>query len=271
MASSSDVTQKVVDEVFQCIQTLDPESYQKLQADGAKKDDLIAQIRQIARDEVSQTEQLKQAGGDISKLILPPGQLIAIQDGLRMTSYEVDITDDLESVYGTGFVDGAKQLVCTADDLAYYILLAKVVIDAILLVMSVISLKPPLSKGLINKSSKEVAKKLTKSSAFLEAAEKFVVSWNNDSSNLDKASNLFFLLKEIHGSNMLWDIIKTLCSDMSQEDWIEAFASIGAQLFLAFGTKGMVLIAKIALVINDAYELSESIAKLQKMKKKLNK
>jgi hypothetical protein len=267
MASSSDIIQKVVDEVFWYIQTQDPECYQKLQADGAKKDELTAQIRQIARDEISQSEQLKQAGNDITKITLPPGRLTAIQDGLQMATYRVGITDktaELKFVDGTHF----KTIQLNSKEntsFAYYMQLASIIIEGIMLVMTVIGLKAPISKQLMNKASEEIAEDLAKSSAFQKAVEKFLESWDDASSNFSKAKALFYLLKDTYSLGILWKTIKLLCSDMTWRDWTKAAALITAQLVVAFGTDGLALIAKIALALNSAYDFVQKIVNLKKL------
>jgi hypothetical protein len=267
MASSSDIIQKVVDEVLGYIKARDPDCHQKLQADGSKKDDLIAQIRQVARDEISQSEQLKRAEGDISKITLPPGRLTAIQNGLQMATYRIKITDKTAELT---FVDGTHFKTIQLDSkentsYAYYMELASIIIEGIMLVMTIIGLKIPISNQLINKVSDKVVEELEQSSAFQKAVENFIESWDDASGGLDKAKALFHLLKDTYSLGILWSTIKLLCSEMTWWDWTKAAALIAAQLVAAFATDGVALIAKIALALKSAYDFGDKIVNLKKL------
>ena len=102
MTTSSETIQKVVEEVFQYISKHDPESYQKLNADKPAKDELITKIKQVAEDKILQGKELESNGQDLTKLDLPPGKLEDIQNGLKMTTYRVEI---VEKVAKVTFVD----------------------------------------------------------------------------------------------------------------------------------------------------------------------
>ena len=68
MATSGDIVKKVVDKVLGHVQEQDPETFQKLNADGSKKDELIEKVKQIAEDGIAHGEELKRNGGDYTKL-----------------------------------------------------------------------------------------------------------------------------------------------------------------------------------------------------------
>ena len=148
MATSGDIVKKVVDEVLGYIQKHDPESFKKLNADGSKKDELIAKVKQIAEDEIAHGEQLKRNGGDVTKLDLPPGRLVAIQNGLKMATYRVDIAD---RVAKHTFADGTHFMTVPLDtqknkDYSYYVQVASIVIEGVLLALTIIGLKYPSAK-----------------------------------------------------------------------------------------------------------------------------
>ena len=269
MATSGDIVKKVVDKVLGHIQEQDPETFQKLNADGSKKDELIAKVKQIAEDEIAHGKELKRNGGDVTKLNLPPCRLAAIQDGLKMATYRVDIAD---RVAKHTFTDGTHFMTVQLDtqpnkDYSYYVQVASIVIEGVLLALTIIGLKVPVSKAILKKATEELVEELGTSSAFRKAVEEFVKSWEDASGNLDKAKALFYLLKNTYSLGILWKLIKTLCSEMSWWDWTKAAALITAQLIAAFATDGLALVAKIALALNSAYEFFKKIHNLSSINK----
>ena len=230
MATSGDVVKNVVDEVLGYIQKHEPESFRKLNADGSKKDELIAIVKQIAEDEITHGEELKRYGGDVTKLYLPPGRLVAIQDGLKMATYRVDIVD---RVAMHTFTDGTHFMTVPLNtpankDYSYYVQVASIVIEGVLLVLRIIGLKVSVSKALLKKATEELVEELGTSSTFRKAVEEFVKSWDSASGNIDKAKVLFYLLKDTYSLGILWKLIKLLCSKMTWWDWTKAAALISA-------------------------------------------
>ena len=268
MTTSSETIQKVVEEVFQYISEHDPESFEKLNADKPAKDELITKIKQVAEDEILQGKELERNGHDLTKLDLPPGRLEDIENGLKMTTYRVEI---VEKVAKVTFVDGTDFMTIHLDTLAdinyaSYVQIASIIIEGVLLVLTVIGLKVPISNAILKKTTKLVVGDLQKSSAFRQAVTKFVESWDSTSSFFAKAKALFYLLKDTYSLGMLWNIIKTLCSNMGWLDWLKAAALIAAQLVAAFATGGLALIAKIALALKSAYDFVQKIRNLNTLK-----
>ena len=99
MAATGDIIKKVVDEVLEYIQKNDPECFQKLNADIPKKDEIIAEIRRVAEDEITQGEKLKLNGQDITKLGLHQDKLDTIDQGLKMATYRGEVTPQNGKVY----------------------------------------------------------------------------------------------------------------------------------------------------------------------------
>ena len=117
--------------MFQYISKHDPESFQKLNADKSAKDELITKIKQVAEDEILQGEELERNGQDLTKLDLLPGRLEDIQNGLKMTTYRVEI---VEKVAKVTFVDGTDFMTIHLDtqadiDYASYVQIASIIIE----------------------------------------------------------------------------------------------------------------------------------------------
>ena len=263
-SKSGEIVKKVIDEVLEYIEKNDPESFQKLNADGSKKDELIAEIRHIVECEISHGEELKSNGEDVTKLNLPPGRLAAIKDGLKMATYRVEVGHDAAKLT---FPDGTDFKTIQLDtreniDAAYYVQVASIIIEGVLLVLQIIGIEVSVSKTVMERASDELVEQLETSSAFQEAVKKFVDSWDNASSYTNKAMALFYLLKDTYSLGILWNLIKLLCSDMTWWDWTKAAAVISAQLIAALATDGLALIAKIALALKSAYDFTQKIANL---------
>ena len=268
MAQSDDIVKKVVDEVLEYIQKNDPDCYQQINSDSSKKEELIAKIKHVATEEIAQEEELKKNGGDVTKLNLPAERLLGIEDGLKMATYRFNIANGAAELT---FPDGTHFKTIQLDSpentsTAYYLQIASIIIEGVLLVLSVIGLKVPISKAIIKKTSTKLVEELTESSAFQKAVKKFVESWDNSSGFYDKAKALFYLLKDTYSLGILWNTIKLLCSEMSWWDWTKAAALITAQLVAAFATGGAALIAKIVLALKSAYDFGQKIANLSQLK-----
>ena len=264
MAATGDIIKKVVDEVLEYIQKNDPECFQKLNADIPKKDEIIAEIRRVAEDEITQGEKLKLNGQDITKLGLHQDKLDAIDQGLKMVTYRGEVTPKMAKFT---FTDGTEFMTIRDNpDYSWYVQMASIIIEGVMLVLSVIGLKVPISNAVLKKTTTEVVEALESSSAFTKACEKFVESWDSASGKLAQAEALFYLLKDTFSLGILWKIIKSLCSNMSTWDWIKAAALITAQLIAAFTTGGFALIAKIVLALNSAYDFYKKIKNLNEIR-----
>ena len=258
-------TQSVLDQVMDGIRKNDLGSYNRLESDESKKYNLVKEIEKIVHDEMKHGKQLAQNGNDLTQLSLPEGRLEAIEKGLEMATYRFEIADrEVKITYPDGTEFETIQLNTQANiDYAYYLQVASIILEGILLVLAVVGLKVPISKVIIKKASKELVEELVASSAFRDAIKRFLKSWKTASGVIDKAKALFYLLKDTYSLGILWNIIKTLFSNMGWWDWIKAAAVITAQIIAAFATGGLALIAKIALALKSAYDFIKKIANLQ--------
>ena len=121
-------------------------------------------------------------------------------------------------------------------------------------------------KKVITKTVEETVKVIKKSSQFRRAIQEFIKTWNKaGASKWTKAKALFSLLKDTYSAGLLWQIIKSLCSNMGWFDWAKTAAKVTAMIIAAFATGGVALIAKIALVVLDAVDFARKIVNLNTM------
>ena len=75
-----------------------------------------------------------------------------------------------------------------------YVQIASIIIEVVLVVLTVIGLKVPVTNAVLKKTAKVVVENLQKSSAFRQAVTKFVESWDSASNFFNKAKALSYLL-----------------------------------------------------------------------------
>lgn len=264
----ADIIQKNVTDVFLHIKKHDPESHQKLVADSSKKEELTKKIRQIAEDEISQGEELKRNGNDVTKLVLPEGRLESIQNGLKMATYEFQIKEHPNRVAHLKFAQsGAHFKTINLDSIencnsAYNLQLASIVIETVLLCMQALDIYVDADEEVIENAAERIVADIQNNPAFQRAVVKFVEKWNEAANALEKATALFGLLKETYAVGILWTCIKALCSKMTWWQWVISGAEIVAMVVASIATDGVALIAKLALSVKSAYDFVQKIANL---------
>lgn len=156
-------------------------------------------------------------------------------------------------------------------DLAFYMQLATVVIDGVLLVMNIIGIYVDISKVPVHEISNEVAEHLQNlfedSGKIEECVKEFIESWFGNSTLEDKAKALYNLYKDIHeiDENILKHIMKLLFKQMTFWEKVESLALTAAHFVVYFTSGGLALIGKIVLALHDAWEFFEDIENLKKL------
>ena len=85
-------------------------------------------------------------------------------------------------------------------------------------------------------------------------------------SDYDKAIAIFHLIIACYDDDILWTIVESLCSNMTNWDWIVSVASIVATIVAAGETGGAAFVAKIVLALASAYEFFKKFDNLSELK-----
>lgn len=258
-------TEKIVDEVLGYIEQHDPETFQKINANSAMKDEIVSVIKETAQTERRQSEELKHHDGDVTKLNLPEESLSTIKDGLRMATFRVNIGDGVASLK---FPDGTdfKTIHLDSDanmDAAHAAQVASIVIEAEILVLNILGIKVPIPASIIAKATAWVEKEYGSNSGFRLAVDLFVKAWKSAQDINGKAKAIFDLLVAMHKLGLFWKLTKILLSELSYSAWLKIAAKITALLVATFASDGIALIAKIALALGPAYEFNKKLDNLQ--------
>ena len=147
---------------------------------------------------------------------------------------------------------------------------ASLVIELFLFVLSCVGIVVGLNQAEMRALGQEV-EGLVQQSAFRKALDKFLKAWDKpEGTTWKKAKAIFSLLEEIYTLEKFWGIIKLIFKDMCKWEKIESMVEVVLMIVAAFDTKGIALIARIALAVDSHTNLkskTENIITLSDIKK----
>eukprot|EP00112_Aurelia_sp_Birch-Aquarium-sp1_P004424 Seg1501.1 transcript_id=Seg1501.1/GoldUCD/mRNA.D3Y31 product="hypothetical protein" protein_id=Seg1501.1/GoldUCD/D3Y31 len=265
-----------VNKTLEILKKMAPTEYAHLEADPAKKEELIAAAREAANEEVKLAHVFKDEPEDIEAILckhLPKDRMKILKGGLEIPTFRMSIMKegdgphkvtmmrDNEEVFSSIMLDTTANI-----DTSRLMQYGSIIVEGVLLVLSAVGISLSPGKKVITKSVKEAVQVIKKSSKFRTALETFLKTWNKaGASKMSKAKALFYLMKDTFTAGLLWTIIKSVCSNMSKWAWFKTAAKVTAMIVAAFATGGAALIAKIALVAFDSVDFAKKIANLNTM------
>ena len=138
--------------------------------------------------------------------------------------------------------------------------MASIIVEVVLLALGVVGINASIDDAVIEQTAQDVTGAVQRSSALQKAVQELKETFASaNASNYDKAKAIF---QECETADILWMVIKDLCSNMSRLEWIKTAAEVTATLIAVLGTDGAALIAKIALALNSAYEFNKKTLQL---------
>jgi uncharacterized membrane protein YhdT len=153
-------------------------------------------------------------------------------------------------------------------EIATWLQSASLVIELLFFLLACLGIKVILSEVEMSAFVQEV-ERLVQEPTFPEALNTFVDAWNEakaEGSIWEKAKAIYHFLKDTFAIGMYWKmfklIYKLIFKDMSKEEKTKAIIQLVLMIVAASATKGLALIAKIALAVDFADYLAEKIANL---------
>lgn len=250
--------------------TVDPSIKDKSEAERKELDDVMRKC-------ISKEIQLNNSLGDISKMtdeevcrkmktLLSDGDFKMVSGYVDQETFTMDIQGSVASVQrgGQKFLDSMQlnSMGGIVDSSAVQI--ASLVVESVLFVVGCIGIKVHIQESALRKIISEIIP-VVKQPAFKRIINKFVESWKNGNA-IGKAKAIFKLLKETNSFGIFWKIIKMAFKEMKWWEYVRAAAEITALIVAAFATDGVALIAKIALSVNDAVNITTKVINLVKLK-----
>ena len=268
MAGRNNIVERAVQAVLDDFEKYSPEDFRKLNANPAKKAEILLAARKAAEEEVKHAEEFRGDSGEPRNVeeqlvkYLPQGRIDMIKEGLNIPTYRLDIANYKKSdgYYHVDITRGGKELmpsrvlITTADVASStWVQYASIIVKGILLVIQAVGVKVEVSDAVIAQTAEDIVPVIESSSLLQKAIQGVKDAWNGGSA-YDKAKAIFYLIKDSYAAGILWSIIKSLCSNMSYWDWAKTTAIVTVQIVAAVATDGAALIAKIILALNAAYE-----------------
>ena len=268
MANNAAIVENAVKAALDDIKKYSPETFEKLVANPKKKEEILQAARAAAEEEVKLAGIHGLCDPGVLEKHLPKDRIKAIKEGLTIPTYKLSF----RTKGAATFVDIARhdkefmpsrQLAMLADtNWTKYVQYASIIVEAVLLVMSAVGITVEVSDSVIAKVADETVAAIESSSLLQKAVQNLQEVWENGGSAYEKAKAIFVLIKDSYSAGILWNIIKSLCSNMSWWDWTKTAAMVTAMIVAALATDGAALIAKIILALNSAYEFGKKIANL---------
>ena len=279
MAGRNNIVESAVQAVLDDIEKYSPEDFRKLNANPAKKAEILLAARKAAEEEVKHAEEFRGDSGEPRNVeerlakYLPQGRIDMIKEGLNIPTYRLDIAKKSDGHYHVDITRGGKELmpsrvlITTADVASStWVQYASIIVEGILLVIQAVGVKVEISDAVIAQTAEDIVPVVESSSLLQKAIQGVKDAWNGGSA-YDKAKAIFYLIKDSNAAGILWKIIKSLCSNMSYWDWLKTAAIVTAQIVAAVATDGAALIAKIILALSAAYEFGKKIVNLVQLER----
>ena len=276
-SSEANIVEKAVDEALKELQRRAPDEFKELIAsDPKRKEELVAAAREAAEEEVKHSKDVRAdfSSSDVESHLrkhLPAARVEAIKSGLTIPTYQMrlnkrpdghvwaDITRD-----GKEFMPSIKLDTLSGMDAASWMQAASIIVEGVLLVLSAVGIKLSVDDYVIKKIAEQIGGYVESSSVLQEAVREVKDAFAGGST-YEEAKAIFHLIKESESADILWKIIKGLCSEMSAWEWMKTAGIVTATIIAAVATDGTALIAKIVLSLNSAVEFIKKLDNLREL------
>ena len=271
-----DIIEHYVTTALADIKKYAPGEFKKLEKDPSIKQSVVQAARDAATEHLKLAEEFRTKPTEnieerLSKH-LPKHRVDLIKTGLQVPTYQVNIAKRVDRHHwvditrdGKPFMESLKLDTAASINQTSWIQIASIIIEAVLLVLQAVGIVVDVSKQVIQRTAEEIIP-VVESSSQLQKAVEALEEAAKGGSKLEIAKAIFILIKDSYAANILWEIIKGLCSNMSTLDWIKTAAIVTAMIIAAIATDGVALIAKIVLALNSAYEFIKKLTNLRTLK-----
>lgn len=275
---TSDIVQNAIDGTMAAFEKYHPTAFDLLNSAPEEKTKVLEAARAIAEEEVKLAEVFKKPPkeNEVRKILakhLPEHRVALIEQGFSPQTYQIHITKKVDGFFYADFIREGKpifsqkkldtQLALTATSL---IQIASIIVESVLLVLQAVGVEISVSVSTIIKTAEEIIPVIENSSQ-LQKAVKALQDAAKSGSNLEIAKAIFILIIDTYSANILWLIIKDLCSNMSWFEWVKTAFIVTTMILAELVTDGAALIAEIILALNSAYEFIKKLNNLDELDK----
>ena len=263
------IIERAVTTALQDIEKNAPSQFAKINADPSVKENLVKATRNAAEEHLKLATELKgQREDEVERLLLkhlPEGRVDKIKKGLTIPTYKMVTAKRSDghhwctiTRYEKEFMQPRKLVTSQEVDEANMLQGASILIEATLLVLQVAGFEIALDDAVIDKTAREVVENIKKSTKLLESLNNLIEAYQAKSKQ-EMASALFKLITDSYKADILLEIVRGLCSNMSWYEWVKTAAIVTAILTAELATDGLALIAQIILALNSAYEFKQKL------------
>ena len=139
---------------------------------------------------------------------------------------------------------------------------AKIVVDAIFLVLDATGIKIPLSSHVKSLAIQEAGKFLWMNPLARLAIKTFILALKNARSKLETGKALFNLIWDLQACGLMWLIISSVFNGMSKWNWLMSAVQVFLSVNTTLATGGWALAAKTTGVVLSTKSLIDAIKDL---------
>ena len=271
-----DIVERCVTTALADIEKYAPEEFEKLEKDPTVKKSVVKAARDAATEHLKLAEEFSTKPTEnieerLSKH-LPKHRVDLIKTGLQVPTYQLNIARRSDGHHwvdiirdGKPFMESIKLDTAASIEKASWIQIASIIVEAVLLVLQAVGIKVAVSEQTIERTARKIVS-VVESSSQLQKAIKALEKAAEKGSIGDIAEAIFHLIEACFSTGILWEVIESLCSNMSIWDWIQTVVIVTAEIIAAIGTGGASLIAEIILALDSAYEFIKKLTNLRTLK-----
>ena len=272
-----DILEKAVNGVLNAFEKYSPTFFDALNNDNEKKTQILEAARKIALEEVKLAQEFSDQPKEVEELqkrfekLLPKPRVIQIQEGFLPQTFQIEIKQDADNSFHANFTRDGKSYLkqkqlnsIHAIEATSYFQIASIVVEAVLLVLQCIGVEIAVDEQTITKIAEDILP-IIENSSDIQNAVAALKKAADGGSNWEIAKAIFQLIVAINGAGILWEIIKSLCSNMSMWEWAETAALVTAMIIASLATDGAALIAKIVLALYSANNFLQKLVNLNKL------
>ena len=249
-----------------------------LQADPQKKEMFKQEVKEAAEVKVKLAAEFsKQAGTkaeDIARRLkshYSDKRLDLVKKALQVPTYQLQISKKQDGYHwvditrsGKKFMDPVRLESTASISTTNSIQLASIVVEVVLLVLQAAGIELSVSSEVIFETAKQVVDVLDRNNDIQKALDSLIAAMKSDSV-WDQAKAIFKVIIAVYSGGIFWEIVKSLCKNMSAWDWIKTIGIVSAVIIADIATDGVALIAEIVVALGTAYDFINKFANLNKL------
>lgn len=277
--ATENIVKNAINETMFALKKYSPTAFDRLNSMPEGKSKILTPAAKIVADEEVKLAQVfkelpkeREIRGIFAKH-LPPYRVALIEQGFLPQTYQILIKKKVDGFYYADFIRDEKSIfsqkkldnrLAISDTSNFQI--ASIIVEAVLLLLQAAGKVVSVDEGVIASIAQEILPVIENSSQLHRAVEALQVATESDS-KYDMAVAIYNLIVDTYSLGILWQIIQSLCRNMSYWDWIETSTIVTAMIIATLATNGVALTARILLALNAAYRFINKLTNLDKLDK----